>query len=517
MSEAHEAVVKILAIGVALSGLWFVSRSTTDGRRRRVVLAGLASLGALSYFNFGAFHTDGTPLHIWDQFHYVIGSKYFPELGYDGLYVATVAAFEEKDPAYPSPKRMRDLRTGVIVPSATLEDFKHEVRGRFSNERWNSFRSDATHFYIRPDIFLDNGYLGTPAEVAVDRVFTAHLPFRQATALLFAAIDIFLLGVGGWIVYRVFGLEILAAVSLILGLGYCSRFYWVGGAFLRYDWVIALIVCAAALERRRGKIAGAALAYAICTRVYPVLMLLPLGAYAFAHRRSALHLPVRQFASGLVIAAVVLLAAGCLVGHGPGVWLESAQRLLEHGSVVAPNAIGLRIPLSASLANLRGDLLDPETLYAYGDISRDFALTAHDHLVWIILATAGVLTLALRAAWKTEDVVVAFVSGIMVMYALTTPMGYYGTYFLLLGLVRPIRSTSVFLICNAFMFVTAGAVLMLSNHGVIRLNGAAVYVPVSVLLIAVSIDWLLHVERFRVFSGPDPQPASGGGVAAARH
>jgi hypothetical protein len=98
MTEAHEAVVKFLAIGVALIGLWFVSRSTTDGRRRRVVLAGLATLGALSYVNFGAFHTDGTPLHIWDQFHYVIGSKYFPELGYDGLYVATVAAFEEKGP-----------------------------------------------------------------------------------------------------------------------------------------------------------------------------------------------------------------------------------------------------------------------------------------------------------------------------------------------------------------------------------------------------------------------------------
>jgi hypothetical protein len=134
-----------------------------------------------------------------------------------------------------------------------------------------------------------------------------------------------------------------------------------------------------------------------------------MGAYALAHRRSALHLPVRQFVWGFVIAAFVLLAAGCLVGHGPGVWLESAQRLLEHGSVVAPNAIGLRIPLSASLANLRGDLLDPQTLYAYGDISRDFAFTAHDHLVWIILATACVLTLALRAAWKTEDVVVAFV------------------------------------------------------------------------------------------------------------
>jgi hypothetical protein len=92
-------------------------------------------------------------------------------------------------------------------------------------------------------------------------------------------------------------------------------------------------------------------------------------------------------------------------------------------------------------------------------------------------------------------------------------MGYYETYFLLLGLIRPIRSASVFLICNALMFVTAGTALMLSNHGVIRLNGAAIYVPVSLLLIVVSVDWLLHVPGLRIRTGgavaPDRSPATG--------
>src|ERR1700722_1257631 len=122
MTEAHEAIVKIFAIGVALFGLWLAQRSRWAqlGGRRRAVLAGLTALGVLSYVNFGAFHTDGTPLHIWDQFHYVIGSKYFPELGYDGLYVATAESFEESDPAYALPQPMRDLRSGQIVPTASL-------------------------------------------------------------------------------------------------------------------------------------------------------------------------------------------------------------------------------------------------------------------------------------------------------------------------------------------------------------------------------------------------------------
>jgi hypothetical protein len=497
MTEAHEAIVKVVAIGVALLGLWLAQRSRWAllGRRRRAVLACLTALGVLSYVNFGAFHTDGTPLHIWDQFHYVIGSKYFPELGYDGLYVATAQAFEEGDPAYVLPQRMRDLRSGQIVPTASLAQFTREVRARFSIERWNLFKSDATHFYIRSDIFLDNGYLGTPADAAIERLFTAHLPFRQRTAMLFAMPDVCLLALAGLAIYRVFGLEVLAAASLMFGLGYCSRFYWVGGAFLRDDWLAALVFCAAALERRRGKLAGAALAYAVCTRIYPILMLLPLGVFAWSQRKQAAPVPWMNFAFGFVSAGALLLIAGCLVGHGPGAWLESAEKLLQHGGIVAPNAIGLRIPLSATLANLRGDLLDPSTLYAYGDISRDFAQTAHRHVVLIILATALLMGLALRAAWYSRNAVTAFAIGVAVMYALTTPMCYYGTYFALLALVRPVRSAAVFLITNALMYLVVGAVFALSMHGIIRLNGAAVYVPVSLLLLLTLIVWLFNVEK----------------------
>ena len=497
MTEAHEAIVKFVAIGVALFGLWLAQRSrwARAGGRRRAALAGLTALGVLSYVNFGAFHTDGTPLHIWDQFHYVIGSKYFPELGYDGLYAATAQAFEERDPAYVLPQRMRDLRSGQIVPAASLAQFTRDVRARFSNERWDAFKSDATHFYIRSDIYLDNGYLGTPADAAIERLFTAHLPFRQRTATLFAMLDVCLLALAGLAIYRVFGLEALAAASLIFGLGYCSRFYWVGGAFLRHDWLAALVFCAAALERRRGKLAGAALAYAVCTRIYPVLMLLPLGVYAWSQRKQASTVPWMNFRLGFISAGVLLLIAGCVVGHGPGIWLESAEKLLQHGGVVAPNAIGLRIPLSATLANLRGDLLDPSTLYAYADISRDYAQTAHERMVPIILATALFLGLALRAAWRSRNAVTALVIGVAVMYALTTPMCYYGTYFALLALVRPARSATVFLLSNALMYLVAGAVYEFSIHGIIRLNGAAVYVPVSLLLLLTLIVWLIDANK----------------------
>jgi hypothetical protein len=150
-----------------------------------------------------------------------------------------------------------------------LDELKREVRARFSEERWRTFQADATHFYLRSDIYLDNGYLSTPAHVAIERLFTTYLPFRQLTAAFFATLDFLLLAIAGCIIYRVFGIETLAAAALVVGLGFCSRYYYVGGAFLRHDWLVALVICAAALARGHAKTAGAFLAFAACTRVYP--------------------------------------------------------------------------------------------------------------------------------------------------------------------------------------------------------------------------------------------------------
>ena len=495
MSEGHEAAVKLVAIVVALLGLWTAHRLSI-GRRRSFLLAGLVGLGALGYVNFGVFHTDGTLLHIWDQYHYVIGSKYFPELGYDGIYAATIGALEERQPAFVPPQQVRNLRTSEIVPIASLDGLMREVRSRFSDARWASFRTDVTHFYLGKELFLDHGYNPPPSHVFVERIFTRHLPFRQITAAFFASLDFVLLGLAGIVIYRVFGLETLAAASLMFGLGLCSRYYWVGGAFLRQDWLVAMILCAASLKCGHARLAGAALAYAACARVFPAFMLLPLVVFALSkHGRDKVL--IGRFAFGLIATALLLVAVGCLAGRGAGAWMESAQRLLVHSSDVGPNAIGLRIPFGTSLANFRGALVDPTTLYIYTAIAADYARTAHDHMALIIIATALIVALAMLVAWHSRDVVTAFAAGIAVIFALTTASCYYGSYFVLLALVRPTRSAAVFLTANALMYLIGGALLVLSSQGLIRLNGAALYAPVSALFLGVLLVWMYSVSRGR--------------------
>lgn len=513
MSEAREAVLKVVAIAVAFGLLGWLARGGLAAHRRKVLM-GLAVLGGLGYVNFGRFHTDGSPLHVWDQFHYVLGSKYYPELGYDGMYAAALAARQEVHPTVAPPPRVRDLRTNQVMP-ALAPGYVTEVRARFTAERWADFRADATRFYLRDDLFVDHGYLPTPARTAVERLFSTHLPFRSRTVALLATIDFLLLALAAFAIHRAFGLEALAAASLVFGLGYCSRYFWVGGAFLRQDWLAALICGAAALRLGRPGLAGAALGYAACARAFPLLALSPLAVFAGAQwwreRRGAAgswrprH--TLALALGLAGAAAVMLAAGCLAGRGPGAWLEWFRHLGRQTGTIGPNGIGLRVPLSASLANLRGDLVDPESLYLYARVAADYAQQGAARWPLIAAAVAALVALSLRRGWLTADPVTALCAGIGVVYAVTAPAGYYGSFFVLLALVRPLRTARVFLAASALMFLTAAAVFILHLRGLIRLNGAAVYVPVSLLLLVVLVDWLLHADR--------PENEKRGAVAGA--
>jgi hypothetical protein len=51
-------------------------------------------------------------------------------------------------------------------------------------------------------------------------------------------------------------------------------------------------------------------------------------------------------------------------------------------------------------------------------------------------------------------------------------------------------------------YLQVGAVVALTRAGIIRLNGAAVYAPVSALLLAVLVAWLVRAAAAPV--GPAP-------------
>lgn len=491
VSPLYEVCFKVAGLLLALVGLRALTRGRSEfvQRHPRRLLWALTALGLLAWPNFGGFHTDGSKLHPWEQLHYVLGSKYFPELGYDGLYAALLTAREERT-EWELPAQTRDLRTMRVEPTHALSAHRAEVRARFTDARWEEFARDATAIWIRDEFFLDHGYFPTPAHTAVSRLFSSHLHFGQTAMRTLALVDVALLGLMGWAVYAWVSLETLAAMSLMFGLGFCTRYYWVGGAFLRQDWFVALVVCGAALHARRFLLAGALLGYASMVRVFPAAFVLPLFVHLVAaRRRGEAELSPGRFAIGCSATAALLFVAGCLQGHGVDAWVRSADRLASVARSTFPNAIGLRVPFVTSLSNFKGELVHPDSLYLLERISADYAQLLHERFWLLTLSAFLVVAAFLSVAWRTRAVEVAFASGVGVVYALATATCYYGSYFVLLAYREPLRTANVFLLGQLATYGVVALVFWLSSKGLLVFNGAAIFAPTAALLGVVLALW----------------------------
>ena len=194
----------------------------------------IAVIAVLAWPNFGRLH-GSSGIHHWEQFHYFLGSKYFPELGYDGLYAGSLAAEAELNLARPVQDHVRDLRTNEVVPISTIRDHQREIRRRFTDARWRQFTTDISYFlrsnsfdYIRK-IRMDHGYNPTPTWTFVARLFSAHLSAGNSTLSLLAWIDPLLLAALFVMIFKTYGTRVGCLALIIFGLGYPWRFDWSAG------------------------------------------------------------------------------------------------------------------------------------------------------------------------------------------------------------------------------------------------------------------------------------------------
>jgi len=135
-----------IALCLALGGIFLtLALGRVSTRWSRPVAVAALAAGLLAYPNFGAFHPTqiGRVVHFWDAFHYFMGAKYLPELGYSRLYEATIVAGHELG-AFPSAAYIRDLTTYELRASSTID--ADRVRSHFSAGRWRAFKRDLVFF-----------------------------------------------------------------------------------------------------------------------------------------------------------------------------------------------------------------------------------------------------------------------------------------------------------------------------------------------------------------------------------
>lgn len=311
----------------------------------------LAALGMAAFFNLGLLPFGGYQ-HPWEQFHHDVGTRYFAELGYDGLYACATLAETELPGASPmlADRRVRDLRTDRLVTASTLLGEPPPCRARFTDARWTSFR-DAVAFHrqrLAPPrwaaLFRDRGLNATPAWLAVvGPLFGDANPTAGRLGALTLIDPLLFLGAVACLLWG-FGLRTTALVLVAVASNAAARMVWTGGSIVRWEWFLCLAAGVALLRRDRPLSAGLVLGAGALLRPLPGVTLVgPLLVFALQRTPAA-----RRVLVGAALAAGVGLAA--TASSSPrGVWAEWREwgaDLDTHLSVPSPHRVGLKTLLS---------------------------------------------------------------------------------------------------------------------------------------------------------------------------
>ncbi len=430
--------VVVLGMLVALS--WsFVRRWE---RTHRIAMAVCACLGVWTFTLFGALHDHG-PLghqnfHAHDFYHYYFGSKYLRDWGYQGMYVATVAALEEVGREEPSKairfERIRDLREGShFLYRDEFMPLAEAARARFTPERWTALKKDLSFMRNKSmdagwwkNVLLDAGFNPPPSYAVLGGSVSNAVPFNEVTWKWLGGLDFILIGLGvGAIAYAVGPVPALFAL-VVLGNAPVTTYNWTGGSFLRQIWLFFLMIGLASLARRRWVAAGAALGASTAVVVFPGCFLF--GAMVplfYRFHRTGSRVALTRMALGAA-AAIGLLVGLSLIRYGFLPWLEWRQRIGAHDVTFFTNHLGIKkiitfVPEAASQNFGAGDTLFPEWNGALLD-----RMHRGQWADTLLVSVLSIWTIAggLRSRPVEASLVVG--SGLLVLW--TMPASYYTIY-----------------------------------------------------------------------------------------
>ena len=322
-----------------------------SGRVRRAILAVLGLVAFLTYFNFGSFHFPNF-IHGWDTFHYYIGSKYSRELSYDRLYECVAVA----DSELPTLRRrvetrkLTNLRTNILETTADILAHPERCKQHFTPERWQSFQRDLAYFRTLEnarrwdDAQTDHGYNGTPVWNIAGSLLANLAPASRTQIYILNSLDSAYLAAGCLMIAWAFGWRGLALALLVFATNFPSRFYWTGGAFLRWDWLFWMIASVCLLKKQHPLAAGLALAYSTLLRMFPIfLFVAPVlaAAYHIVRHRKLPPTYVRFFV-GAALGAALLIPAGMAVVGRASTYQDFVRNTMKHSGTALTNNMGLR-------------------------------------------------------------------------------------------------------------------------------------------------------------------------------
>ncbi|AKT40216.1 hypothetical protein [Chondromyces crocatus] len=379
----HARAVDVAKAGIAMMAASCVFyEAHRAGQRRPVaerwkkfigITLGVAAI--LCYFNGFRF---GYPKywHRWDQYHYYMGAKYFPELGYSNLYKCSLIAQDElgvveytnedtgkkvridmtKEVRAPE-KKIRNLSgDNLLKPASEFLDKPDDCKHSFTPARWDEYKRDVKFFRTVSDkgywddMQKDHGYNPPPVWTLGGKFFAelvdpSHRIFGFLWVQHLAMLDVLFIGGMFVALYWAFGWRVCAVGAIFWGCQSSAPFYWTGGAFLRQDWLFWLVLSTCFLRKRYFALAGASVVYAGLLRIFPGIVVIGgltvAGIHLARHRRMPAH-HVRMLLGGIAAAAILIPASMAVAGKDA--YQQFYKHTLQvHDQTPLTNHMGLRV------------------------------------------------------------------------------------------------------------------------------------------------------------------------------
>jgi hypothetical protein len=516
-TTGHVNLVKLAIALLCLVGLLAARFLPTPRLVADMGLAVLALLAAFAYFDFGAYHHPEF-VHSHDVFHYFVGAKYFPELGYDSLYECAAAA--EADAGYGQRialRSQRDLRTNRFVSGSAVLSHGADCVARFTKDRWQSFASDVRYFANRSTVdawhvaLRDHGFNASPTWIAIGRAVVHRLPatdrtighgasmFSSVLGLLDPAFLLATVGVIGW----AFGFRSAAFAVIAFGCNPLSEFSWVGGGLLRQLWFVFLVSGLCFLRRGHHAKGAVALVLATALQLFPVISLVMIAANAVteALRTGRVASAHRRFALAALLALAFAIPASAVVTGRGDAWTEFARDMKKHATTPSLNLVGLPSVLSFRPSTRAALLFDGETTDPFARIRQ--ARVENLERVWPLrwLGVALGLYLLFRVARRRlPDTDVAALALAFVPLAVETS-SYYTAWIAVLVLATT-KARAHVAIVMALLAAELGVQRVVSDLDTQYAVASAVLVTAMLVLLASSSGFV----RFTPVAGsPDPR------------
>jgi hypothetical protein len=378
LEEAEQTYVRALVAALAATLVlreYFAPERYPVRPRAVIPTLGLLALVAVaSYYHFGMpqFRDNSkgrqTLVHPWDMRVYFPVAKYFDELRFDGLYVASVAAHLDNHPGMTIDQlarvNLRDLHDNEMRTVKDVADEVDSIRQRFSPARWESFKKDMKYF---EDVMGAGDYLGsmqdhggnaTPVWIAGAYLLWRNAPANELTLTLTALIDPALLILMFVVLARTFGTRVMLICLIVWGTTDFSRFGTnLMGSTLRADWMVALGLGASALKTRRWALGGGLVAYGGLIRAFPAFSTFFLAVppawwlldTARATRRlpalkelAAAQSPALRAMAGALGTVVVLVGISSAMFGFSGAWVAWTHKIVLHAEQPNSNHVGIR-------------------------------------------------------------------------------------------------------------------------------------------------------------------------------